>query len=77
MCYHAHMSIILEQAFTSLRTLPADMQDELGQKLLTYVTQWRELKAGIDQGTAELARGEGVDITDTADVLKGIRNKHA
>ncbi len=71
------MTATLENAIISLRTLPADMQDELGRQLLAYITQWQELKAGIDQGSAELARGEGIEINDTAELLKTIHHTHA
>ena len=71
------MTAMLKNAITSLRTLPADMQDELGRQLLAYISQWQELRAGIEQGSAELARGEGIEIDDTAELLKTIRNKHA
>lgn len=66
----------LKRAFDSLRTLPADMQEEIASKLLDYSTRWRELKAGIAQGSDELARGEGVEIDDIGEFVGRITEPH-
>ena len=70
------MTATLERAMTSLRELPADMQEELGQQLLSYVNKWQQLKSNIDQGTNELARGEGIEVTNTEEFVKAIHKKH-
>jgi len=66
----------LERAFDSLRALPADMQEEIASKLLDYTTRWRELKAGIAQGSAELARGEGIEVDDVDEFVGRITEPH-
>ena len=66
----------LEKAFESLRSLPHDMQEELAEHLLSYVTQWKALKAGIDQGTRELDRGEGIEINDIKAFIGNLETKH-
>ncbi len=71
------MTTTLEKAFHSLSTLPPDMQEELGADLLSFAEQWPELKAGIEQGTAELRRGEGIEIIDADNFTESIANKHA
>ena len=71
------MTTTLEKAFHALNTLPPDMQEELGATLLSLAEQWQELKAGIEQGTAELRRGEGIEIIDLDDFTESIANKHA
>jgi hypothetical protein len=75
LCYSEGMTTTLEEAFRSLSTLPPDMQEELGAGLLSYAKQWQELKAGIEQGTAELRRGEGIEIIDAEDFLESIAKK--
>ena len=52
------------------------MQEELGANLLSYAEQWQVLKAGIEQGTAELRRGEGIEIIDADDFIETIAKKH-
>ena len=42
----------LQQAFENLGTLPADLQDELGNQLKDYVMRWHALKADIEEGRA-------------------------
>ena len=54
----------LQRAIQSLSALPDNVQDELGQKLLAYASRWQKLKLEIDRGTDELARGEGIEVTD-------------
>ncbi len=70
------MTAILEKAFQSLRVLPDAMQEELGASLLAYASKWRELQAAIEQGTAELDRGEGVEVTDISDFVSRIERTH-
>lgn len=70
------MTTTLEKAFGELRTLPRDMQDELGRTLLSYVEQWNELRAGIERGTSELARGEGVEIDSADEFVSRLEAKH-
>ena len=55
---------ILEKAIDSLRTLPPEMQEEIGSTLLEYMTKWQDLRAGIARGGDELAKGRGIEITD-------------
>lgn len=69
------MTTALEKAFHSLRALPAAEPDKLGEILLTYASRWRDLKAGIEQGAAELDRGEGIEITDIQDLVDELTNK--
>ena len=76
LCYCGGMTTTLEKAFHSLSTLPPDMQEELGTQLLSYAKQWQALKVGIEQGTAELRRGEGIEIVDTEDFLESISKRH-
>ena len=66
----------LEKAFDSLRALPADMQEEIGAELLEYTTRWHELKVGIAEGTEELARGEGIEISDVDEFVGRITEPH-
>lgn len=66
----------LERAFRSLSELPSDLQEELGARLLAFTTQWQALKTGIDRGTAELERGEGIEIADFETLLDNITGKH-
>lgn len=66
------MTTTLEKAFFSLSTLPPEMQEELGVNLLSYAERWQELKAGIEQGSAELRRGEGIEIIDAGDFVESI-----
>ncbi len=66
----------LEKAFDVLRSLPTNMQEEIGTKLLSYTTQWRELKAGLAAGTDELARGAGIEISDINAFAGRITNPH-
>ena len=70
------MTTTLEKAMRSLRSLPADVQDELGERLLRYASGWHELKAGIEQGTAELRRGEGIEITDVDGFVDNLSEQH-
>lgn len=70
------MTTMLEKAFRSLSVLPVEVQDALGQRLLTYAAQWRELKAGIDQATEELERGEGIEISSIDATVEQLSGKH-
>jgi hypothetical protein len=70
------MTATLEKAFQSLRSLPQDMQEELGESLLSYATRWRELQSAITTGSAELARGEGIEVSDIGEFVGQIERKH-
>ena len=70
------MAATLEKAFDSLRALPTDMQEEIAEQLIAYAARWEILKAGIDQGTRELDRGEGVEITDREAFLNDLESRH-
>ena len=66
----------LQQAFENLGTLPADLQDELGNQLKHYATQWHALKADIEEGRAQLARGEKEEIADIDAYVTKIMKGH-
>lgn len=66
----------LQQAFENLGTLPADLQDELGNQLKDYVMQWHALKADIEEGRAQIDRGETEEITDINAYVTKVMNGH-
>jgi hypothetical protein len=59
----------------TLSTLPPEVQDDLGRQLQGYAAKWRDLKAAIDEGTAELARGDGIEVADTEAFIDRIVSK--
>lgn len=54
----------LEKAYQELAKLPNHLRDEFGERIIGYVREFRNLKSMIDQATAELERGEGIEIED-------------
>lgn len=70
------MTTTLEKAMRSLSSLPADVQDELGERLITYASRWQKLRSAIEEGTAELQRGEGIEIDDVDTFVDNLARKH-
>ena len=70
------MTRLLEKAFQSLSALPAAEQDKLGEALLSYAEKWNALKQMIDEGTAELGRGEDIEVSDVDTLVDEIATKH-
>lgn len=66
----------LAKAYRELAKLPPRLQDEFGEKLLGYVTEFRALMAQIDVGTKELERGEGIEVTNIDAQLDKITGHH-
>jgi hypothetical protein len=66
----------LTKAFDLLQALPADMQEEIGSELVSYTKRWDALKTSITTGTGELARGEGIAISDIDTFAEKITKKH-
>ena len=66
----------LQHAIEYLDQLPAPVQDNVAEQLIAYVKQWLALQDGIDQGADELARGEGIEITNVDAFVDTLTKEH-
>ena len=51
----------LERAVAEAGSLPADLQEELGDQLLHYIHSFLTLRDDLDTGLRQLDTGEGLD----------------
>jgi len=51
----------LERALVEAESLPVDLQEELGDRLLHYIHNYLSLRDDLDAGLAELDAGMGLD----------------
>ncbi len=78
LCYNAAMTTKIEEAARTLsKELPAEVQNRIAQNFLAYAEKWRALKTMIDEGVAELDRGEGIEIPDVDRYLERFSTAHA
>jgi hypothetical protein len=65
----------LEKAIAEVSSLPDADQEQIGQRLLSYVEKLRRLRTEIDKGIRSLDAGEGEPL-DVEDFLRRKNERH-
>lgn len=70
------MNKMVEKAVGELPTLPEEVQDQLASELLSKVEKWRALKTDIEEGLADLERGDAREL-NAREFIAELRARHA